>query len=136
MFDVSPEARLVQSGASYKVGVSIHGCHPPLKHHAAWASYGGQIAVPRRLRGVAGHRTVRAVITDELLELGEQGHLRHSLPLRPARVHGVGEGAALTRWQVRTRGPKAECSGFRSAGGIGKRLQQPSPALAHPYDRA
>ena len=34
-------------------------------------------------------RAVRAVVADEVLEVGKQGHPLHSLPLRHARVHGV-----------------------------------------------
>ena len=64
--------------------------NPPPKHHPTQTRHGEQVPIPRGLRGVGGQGAVRAVITDELLELGKQVHLRHSLPLRPARVHGVG----------------------------------------------
>jgi hypothetical protein len=68
VFDVSPEARLVQPGDSYKVSVSILRRHPPFKHHTTLARHGEQIAIPRGLRGVGGQGAVGAMGVDELFK--------------------------------------------------------------------
>ena len=75
-----------------------------------------QVAVPGWLCSVAGQRPVRAVVSDELLELGEQGHLCHSFPLRPTRVHGVGEA------DCRQRGGGLHASGLQSGQAFLKRV--------------
>ena len=87
--------RLVQPGDSYKVSARILGRDPALKHHPTRTRHREQVSIPRRLRGVGGQGAVGAMIAEELLEFGEQVHPRHSLPLHPARVHGVGEADRL-----------------------------------------
>src|SRR5256885_11209710 len=42
-----------------------------------------QVAVPRRRRRICCELAVRAVVRDELLEVGEKGHRCRSLPFRP-----------------------------------------------------
>ena len=44
---------------------------PPLKHHPARARHGEQVAIPGGLGRVAGQRAVRAMIVDEICEVGE-----------------------------------------------------------------
>ena len=48
--------------------------HPPLKHHPARARDGEQVAVPGGLGCVAGQGAVRAMIVDELCEVGKERH--------------------------------------------------------------
>ena len=44
---------------------------------------GQQVAIPGRLGHIASQRAVRAVLIDELLELGEQGHGVVHFPFTP-----------------------------------------------------
>jgi hypothetical protein len=75
--------KLLQRCDVEQVLVGILLSDPPLEHHAARAGHGQAIAVRRGLRRVARHPTVRAVISDELLKVGEQNHGRRS-PLHSA----------------------------------------------------
>jgi hypothetical protein len=80
----APSASSGSTGAAPKnqVGVRIHGCDPPLKHHSTRADNGEQVVVPRWNGGVGGRGALGVVVLHELGEVGEQGHrasLRRSL---------------------------------------------------------
>ncbi len=47
---------------------------PPLKRHPTRTRHREQATVPRRLRGVGGQGVVGAVIGNEFLQVGEEGH--------------------------------------------------------------
>jgi len=59
---------------SNQVGVSIDGCHPPPKHHSTRTRHREQVAIPRRVRVIGSQGAVRAMIVDEVLEVGEKVH--------------------------------------------------------------
>jgi len=81
----------IQRSEVAEVTLGILRRDPPVKYDTARAGDSEQVAVPRRPRRVASGRAVRTVVANKLLEVGEKGHRCRSFPLRPARVHGVGE---------------------------------------------
>ena len=92
LFDVNPEARLVQLGDSCKVSVSIHWRHPPPKHHAAWTRHRKQVAIPRerqRYFRTLAH-TVRTKPTPgSFSDLDHCRSIRFRIPKYARAVNGV-----------------------------------------------
>jgi len=71
---VALRQRSVQPGRSEQVHLSIPGRNPPLEHHPTRTRHREQVAVPGWRGGVCGQGAVRALVGDEVGEIGEHEH--------------------------------------------------------------
>src|SRR5262249_4175136 len=100
----------------------LHRRDPSFENHPTRARHRQQVAVPRRLRRVAGHPVVLAVLADESLKVGDQGHpLWISLHRGAGRVYGRRPGKCLIPSTCIGRNTRTSQALLRPSAGISDR---------------